>query len=293
MNNIDNILWQVKFLKNSNWLGARNLLRDGIRDYPDDENLKFALAELYQSKQLFRKAIAEYQNLLPFTEQKNLVNFRIANCFLSLAEYRMALNYYNLLLEDTPEMLYNKAFTLSKLNRINEAIEVMEKIFSFNYTVNSELPNILLAELYYTLREFDKALYYLDLAQKNFGKRSSIFYLRGLIYINQQNWLKAYIEFGDAAKLQLQTPHFYKNFGLVCEKIGKTSQAIELFLKSIQISPTDPGGYIELLKIYLTEDRIMEAYSLAQHAKRNIPYSITLSMLYDQILQKINQDLIL
>lgn len=292
MKTSDNILWQVRYLQNKNWLRARDLLHSSLEKDPENSELQQSLAELYQSKKLYRKAIVEYQKLLALSDRKDMVNFRIGNCFLALSEYRLALNYYNILPENNPELIYNKAFTLSKLNRNEEAIDTLKKMFDHNYRINSELPHIFLAELLYTQNQFEQGIKYLDLAESSYGKKGSIFYLRGLIYIRLQNWLKAYLEFENAHKFKVNTPHFCKNYGSVCTKIGKISQAIDLFLKSIKLAPSDPGGYIEIIKLYLDQNRVMEAYSIAQHAKKNIPYSITLSMLYDHILQKVGKDLI-
>jgi tetratricopeptide (TPR) repeat protein len=291
MDRIDNLLWQIKFEIKHNWLKAKNILRKEIEENPGNTKLQTTLADLYQSKRLFRKAITEYQKVLPNTQHRNAILYRIGNCFLALNEFKLAFSYYDQIPDDFPELFYNKAFSLSKLNRQDEAIEVLKKMFSMNFQITSEMPYIFLAELHYTRREFDKAIYYLDIAEKNFGKKGSIFYLRGLTYFNLKNWLKAFIEFQNADKLKVSTAHFYKNFGLSCEKIGKTTKAIDLFLRSIKLAPLDAGSYIELIKIYLGHERVMEAYSIAQHAKKNIPYSITLSMLYDQILQRLNKDL--
>ncbi|MDO9576974.1 MAG: tetratricopeptide repeat protein [Candidatus Cloacimonadales bacterium] len=290
MDKIDNILWQVKYEMKHNWLQARNILRTEIEANPGNAKLLTTLADLYQSKRLFRKAIAEYQKALPISPHRNAILYRIGNCFLALNEYKLAFSYYDQLQDDFPELFYNKAFALSKLNQPDEAIETLETMFSLNYSISSEMPYIFLAELHYTRLEFDKTIHYLDIAENNFGKKGSIFYLRGLTYFNLKNWLKAYIEFQNADKLKVNTAHFYKNFGLACEKIGKTNQAIDLLLKSIKMAPLDSGSYIELIKIYLGHERVIEAYTIAQHAKRNIPYSITISMLYDQILQRMNRN---
>ena len=291
MDKIENLLWQVKFEIKHNWLRARNLLREAIREHPDIPELQITLADLYQSKKLYRKAINEYQQALPLSPQQSSLLFRIGNCFLSLGDYKIALSYYSQLADDFPELIYNKAFALSKLNRTDEAVEVLEKMFSQNYQISSEIPYIFLAEMYYTRQEFEKTIKCLDTAEQNFGKRASIFYLRGVTYFNLTYWLKAYLEFQNAAKMKVETAHFYKNYGLSCEKIGKTTQAIDLLLLSIKMAPLDAGGYIELIKIYLNHGSVIEAYTIAQHAKRNIPYSITLSLLYDQILQKMHHDL--
>lgn len=291
MEQIENVLWQVSFLKKKNWLKARKLLLEAIEVYPQDIELKKTLAELYMLKRLYKKAVHLYQRALLIEPEQPMIRFQLGNCFLSLLEYKLALNYYDQIEETFAELLYNKAFALARLNKTDEAVEVLESMLRIPANINSELPYIFLAELHYTRREFDKTIDYLMIAEKAFGRKGSIHYLRGLTYLNQENWLKAYLEFENAAKLKIDTPHFLKNHGLAAEKIGKTVQAIDLMLQSIKKAPLDSGGYIELIKIYLAHERVMEAYSIAQHARKNIPFSITLSMLYDQILRRVDYDL--
>ena len=287
MNKIENILWQAKLQKNKNWLKVRKLLKEGLEEFPEEKELMLALADLYLSKKIYRKAIEQYQKALELDRNNEFTIFRIGNCFLSLNEYRIAIDYYEKLEKQFPELLYNLAFAYSKIGRVDKSLEILTNLL--NFKVNSELPYLFLAELYFSKNKFKKAIEYIDKAEKSFGKRGTICYLRGLAYFQLRNWLKAYVEFQHAEKLKVGSFHFYRNFGLTCEKIGKTSEAINLILKSVKLSPLDPVGYIELIKIYLVHNRYMEAYSMVQLAKRNVPFSITLSMLYNQILKKINK----
>jgi tetratricopeptide (TPR) repeat protein len=87
----------------------------------------------------------------------------------------------------------------------------------------------------------------------------------------------------------VNSSHFYRNYGLTCEKIGKTLEAVNYLLQSIKLAPMEPVNYIELIRLYLAHDRFMEAYSMVQLAKKNVPFSITLSMLYNQIMDKVNR----
>jgi len=153
----------------------------------------------------------------------------------------------------------------------------------------SEAPYIFMAELLFTRKKFMKALHYLEQAEKYFGKQANLFYLKGLAYYHKGKWLRSYIQLNKADQLKLENHQFYRNYGLVCEKIGKTREAISNLMKSIKLSPASASTYLELIKIYLDHDLIMEAYSIIQHAKRNVPFSISLSLLYNQILQRINK----
>ncbi len=287
MDKIQNILWQAKYHRNRNWLQVRALLKNGLNEFRDNKELLLALAELYMSKKLFRKAIEQYHRVLEQNENDESVIFQIGNCFLSLREFRLALDYYNRIPDGYPELLYNKAFSYSKLGKTKKSIEILQELLK--YKINSELPFVFLAELCFSQKNYKDAIEYINKAEELFGKKGSICYLRGLAYFQLGNWLNAYVEFYDALKLKVNSSHFYRNFGLTCEKIGKTLEAVNYLLQSIKLAPMEPVNYIELIRLYLAHNRFMEAYSMVQLAKKNVPFSITLSMLYNQIMDKVNR----
>ena len=111
----------------------------------------------------------------------------------------------------------------------------------------------------------------------------------GLAFSNLNNFLKAYVEFEYAEKLKVSSANFYKNYALACHKIGKTDKAIELLMNGIKLNPFDPIVYIELIQLYMEHDRYIEAFSIAQLSHKNVPYSVTLSMLYDKILKYLDE----
>jgi len=287
MDKVDNVLWQVKYYKSKQWLNIRNLLLECIEQYPDDLRLKKALAELYMKQKLYVKAIKIFQEILEEDDLDPITYLKIGNCFLFLKEYVLAKEYFEKSKIELPEMTYNKAFALSKIGEIDLSIKIMKQLLiSHSYSV---APFIFLAELYFTKKKYGPALEYLNKAEKMFGKQANLFYLKGLAYFHQKKWIQSYIELEKTDKMKTEDHQFYRNYGLVCEKIGKTKKAIANLLKSIKLSPTSASTYMELIKLYLDHDQVMEAYSIIQHAKRNVPFSISLSFLYNQILQKINK----
>jgi len=111
----------------------------------------------------------------------------------------------------------------------------------------------------------------------------------GLAFFNLKNYLRAYIEFEAADKLKVNSANFFKNYALTCNKIGKTEKAIELLMKGIKLNPFDPIVYIEIIQLYIEHDRYEEAFSIAQLSNKNVPYSVTLTMLYDKILKYLDE----
>jgi tetratricopeptide (TPR) repeat protein len=285
MKQVVNIIWQAKLVQKSNWLEAKKLLSDGIEQFPTDKRLYFELSELYFSKKIFKKAIETYQKFLAFHPDDEGVLFRIANCFLSLNEFHLALSYFNKIQGRFPELLYNMAYAYSKTGKHAKAIEVLKELFKFK--VRSEIPYIFIAELYFAERNYGEAMVYLDIAEKKFGKNSNLFYLRGLAFSHKKQWLKAYVELDNARKLRKRSSHFFRAFGIACEKVGKTDQAVKFLLKSIKAAPRETTNYIELIHVFLMHNKLFEAKAIMNQAQSILPFSLTLSLLRDRIQRKI------
>ncbi len=284
---LNNILWQAKMQLKTNWMGARRILQTGLKEFPNNIELLFFMAEVYFSKRIFRKAIGVYHEILRIEPQNNSAIFQIANSFMAISEFKLAIDYYDRLYANFPELLYNKAYAYSKIGRNDKSITVLENIF--NYKISSILPYIFLAELYFLDGRHKDAIKSLEKAQEKFGKRGNVSYLMGLAYYNLKNYLRAYVEFETAEKLKVNSANFYKNYALTCNKIGKTEKAIELLMKGIKLNPFDPIVYIEIIQLYIEHDRYEEAFSVAQLSNKNVPYSVTLTMLYDKILKYMDE----
>lgn len=279
---VTNILWKAKMQLNTNWLESKRILQTGLEEFPRNIELLLFLAEVYFSKKLFRKAIGVYHEILKIEPDNENAIFQIANSFMVINEFKLAINYYDRLYDNFPELLYNKAYAYSKVGRNEKSIEILENIF--NFKISSLLPYIFLAELYFLAGRHEDSINTLEKAQQKFGKQGNISYLKGLAYYNLKNVLKAYVEFEIASKLKVSSANFYKNYALTCDKIGKTEKAIELLMDGIKKNPFDPVVYIELIQIYLEHDRYGEAFSVAELSKKNVPFSVTLSMLHDKIV---------
>ncbi|MCD6177160.1 MAG: DUF3808 domain-containing protein [Candidatus Cloacimonetes bacterium] len=279
---LNNILWQAKMQLNSNWLDAKQILQDGLEEFPQNTEFLLFLAEIYFSKKLFRKAIGVYHEILRIEQNNETAIFQIANAFMAINEYKLAINYYDMLYNNFPELIYNKAYAYSKIGKNEKSIEILENIF--NFRISSLLPYIFLAELYFLDGRYKDSINTLEKAQQKFGKRGNISYLKGLAYYNLKNILNAYVEFENAEKLKVNSANFFKNYALTCDKIGKTEKAIELLMDGIKKNPFDPIVYIELIQIYLEHERYKEAFSIVELSRKNVPYSVTLSKLHDKIV---------
>jgi len=285
MEKVESILWQAKMQKKRNWLQVRKLLLDGIKQFPQETALYLELGTLYESKKMFRKAIDIYQKAIEIVNYDYQIFYRIGNCFIAINEFSIAVDYYERIEDPFPEILYNTAYAYSRIGKTEKAILILKKVLE--YPVVSQIPYVFIAELYFSQRQYDKVIHYIEIAENKFGKQGTFFYLRGLAFSHQRIWLKTYFEFQQAEKLKFETPVFFRSYGIACEKIGKTEKAVELLLKSIKLAPEDPTNYIELINIYLSHGRILEAARLVKTSQKNVPISFTLSLLKQQIKRRL------
>ncbi len=288
MKKINNIIWKVKYEKNKNWLKAVDLLKDGLKEYPDNYDLHFELAEIYAKNNFIVEAIEEYQYLLSKNQQDSTILFRIANLYLSIEEYEIAIHYFDLIEEYFPEIYYNKAISLNRLGKINESIALLEDLLQ--RTPEFEVGYFFLIEQYLAKKQYVLAIKKIDFVEKKFGKQGQIFYLRGLSYYYLNWWLQAFVEFGKAKKMHFSSKTFLRIYGLSADKIGKTDLCIKLLKENIELDPSNSYNYIDLINILMKHKHFEEAFKIADKAKKNIGKNQTVSLLFNKITSEFNKE---
>ena len=256
-NEIDRIIWQVKYEVDSNWLKATQTLKKAIEKYPHELRLHNELGNLYFFRDAYEQAVKCYEQALNLDSRNVDIIFKLAYCHLVNRDFETAEQYFDLISEVIPEATYNRCVALYKLDKGYQAIELLEElILSSDY---SEKPYILLGKLYLEYERYDKIIDLIERAEKRFGKVSELLYIRGAAYFHTRQWLKAYVDFLDTESSQVETPSFYRMYALTCEKIGQTNKAIEILNQSIEKFPPYYGAYYDLIKIYTMHDRYSEA----------------------------------
>jgi len=199
MNKAEKLIWQAKMLIKSNWINARILLEDGKENFPEKQEIYIMLGDIYAQQDLHKEAIKNYQTALELNPKDDYLRFKYGNCLLVLGEYRLALDQYNQCVRKFPELTYNKAFAYYKMNKINISIQLMETIVED--PLATEMPLIFITELYLMKQEYEKAVSYIEKAERRFGFQGNILYLKGLAFMNMKNYLKAFVTFQKTEKL--------------------------------------------------------------------------------------------
>ena len=264
MDRLKQILFKAQSNKKINWLLSKKVLEDAIEEFPNEKQVYLELAELLNSKKMFAEAIKNYQKALEYDSQNPDIIFKIGTCFLSLDEFALALDYYNQIEDDFSELLYNKAFALSKMDRHDESIEYVKELIATNPP--NDIPYLFLSELYYSQGLFKKAIEILTKAERIFGEKAAIFFIRGSAYSQLEKWLQAVINYSKAYKLNFNYPRFHRNYAIALEKTGSINRAMDIFNKSIDENNTDFQSYFHLIKLYISKQKYDKALELIERA---------------------------
>jgi len=286
MNDIKEILVKANYARKSNWLQAEKILQDGLEMYPQSDELSVELADLYFRNRYYRQAIKTCQSALMYHDRNDLIKI-IANSFLSLKEYRIAIDYYQKISNEKPEILYNMAVAYARLNKHEKAIELINKVIE--YDIKTPVPYILLAELYLSTKKYKEVISCCNRAESISGISGDILFIRGMAWLAQKNLLKAYWDFHLGEGFKISNPEYYRSYGIVCEGIGKTDQAISLLKKAIDYAPDRPGSYLELFRIYFSNNMLTEATDLLQQARDALPSDFPLTIMYNQIIDRLTE----
>jgi len=257
-----NYIWQARFALKNNWLMAVNILLDAINEMPSDKSLYFELADIYSNRKNFDKAIEIYDKILKLDPTDDYARFKIANCYLSLNEAKLALCFYEEIKEFMPESLYNKAIAYQKLDKNKECISTLNELINLNPT--SELPYFFLIEQYLSALKTDKAFKIIEKAEKQFENNPTLHFYKGVCFSYVNKHLNAYNEYRIAEKLNLENPNLLQALGISCSHIGKIEEAIAYFKQAINKNPDTSSAYLELIKILIEKKDFNEAENVVK-----------------------------
>ncbi|MBC7846108.1 MAG: tetratricopeptide repeat protein [Flavobacterium sp.] len=190
---------------------------------------------------------------------------------------------------------YSKAFSLAKAE--------LEK--SLIYQTDFSTGNVMLADYYMKLQDYDKAekfylrglkkdsnmnyallnlsaaynsqgknvqaLKTLELAVKNDSKNERIFYNMALLHNEMNNIPAAEKSFAKAVELKSVNPRVYYNYGLLLNQNKKIKDAETVLLKGIMLNPSNPELYYALTFVYIQSNNRVKAQQTASKLKQLDP----------------------
>ncbi|KRK80572.1 tetratricopeptide repeat protein [Companilactobacillus nodensis] len=141
-------------------------LLTGIRNYPDEDVFKFAIAELYFDENLFSKALTYYDMLL----DEDITNYsgisivlRKASSLAGDGQYEDAISEFEKLnaIELNEDAQYQLGFLYNQVKDYNKSISTLEKLLEINHDYPTAYA--ILAEDYLNIKKNQEAFKYAQL----------------------------------------------------------------------------------------------------------------------------------
>jgi len=281
--NLKNILLRAEVVGKKNWLQAVNLLEKATDEYPRERAIYLTQGDIYARHKKFEQAISSYQKALTINPKDEHLLFIIGNCYLSLSEYQMANVYYAQVSAETPELHYNQALALAYSGRHEESLSHLVILIN-QVSENLNIYYFLIEELL-RLQRYDDAITRLEEIGKRFGVQRHQQILIGFVFSFKKVWLKAYMAFKNADEMgEINSADHLHSYATSALQIGQLDKSVEIFLRAIEINPTQSILYEDIIRLYIQQENFPKARAALEEAKEKLNQSNpVLLMLKDKI----------
>lgn len=224
-----------------------HLLETYLENNPEDKNVRLFFGQFLLKNQLWNKAIEIFSLLVP--EEKPIVSFFLGYSYFMLKDFEMArINYLSFLsLKADRELTYESYIYLAKIE-----IELNDFEQALSYAKQSEILyssfwelHLIYAICYYNLGMDAHAILSIEKAIKLNPKGILSYEWAGKILLRSGDYLKAEKYFTkyveSAEEISSET---YSNLGEVCLNSNKTKSALNYFDLALKIDPDNKNALI-------------------------------------------------
>jgi len=224
-----------------------HLLETYLENNPEDKNVRLFFGQFLLKNQLWNKAIEIFSLLVP--EEKPIVSFFLGYSYFMLKDFEMArINYLSFLsLKADRELTYESYIYLAKIE-----IELNDFEQALSYAKQSEILyssfwelHLIYAICYYNLVMDAHAILSIEKAIKLNPKGILSYEWAGKILLRSGDYLKAEKYFTkyveSAEEISSET---YSNLGEACLNSNKTKSALNYFDLALKIDPDNKNALI-------------------------------------------------
>ena len=251
---------------------AKTLYHKSIDLNPGLLNLNLQLAQIYLKENDLQNAKKYFEKQLSVSNDSQTAALGLAEIYRVEKDYSRALEQYKIALKLDNNNL-NVQFKYGKFlleqGSAAQALKAFENIYKEN-KLNQEL-NKLLADTYFNLNRFDKAIDIYKQSLLGFGKSAEILNDLGNCYFKLEQFEEAADFYKKSIKESEPIIVSFRNLGLAYLRLGKYKEAIPVFEKYCQIKQEDYDFVNILGDIYLKTGDNKSALNSFEYILRSDP----------------------
>ncbi|WP_338790969.1 tetratricopeptide repeat protein (plasmid) [Bernardetia sp. Wsw4-3y2] len=257
---------------NNDFDKAQSTIEEAEALQPSEIEVQLTKAWILQECFKFDEAAEIYQNILPFTDEKEKdeVLYQIASCYQAKNDLKTAIKYYKETLRQNKghkEALYELAFCYDELDDLEGSI-VFYKQFIDNDPYSAEAwYNLALIQTRLSLyRDAIVSYDYASLIEDGF---SSAFFNKGNCHMNLGQYQEALDCFIQTSKLERPTAELYTHIGAAYQKLNKFAEALNFYRKALDFDQEYEMAAFGIGECMEEQERWKEAVHFYQKSLRN------------------------
>ncbi len=215
---------------------ARDLLEDTLRHFPDEENLRLVLAQVYKKEGKNRNAFRIADGILKKNPQSQNANYLLFTLFLGREEWEKAEKHAQRVIE-----LHD-----------SENAEELKNIY------------FMLAMEYARVENFEKGLKYLKQAQTFSANDAELYAALGTFYEGDGKLEEALSEYKKALEISPFSLALYYKIGEIYNRLDRIDEAISVYEKALQINNSDYISLTNLAQLYYRQGEYQKGLKVLQ-----------------------------
>ncbi|HZX11537.1 MAG TPA: tetratricopeptide repeat protein [Acidobacteriota bacterium] len=229
--------------------GAADSLQKAIKNNPDNDNLKYRLAETYQKIEQYEDAAKIYTTLAEDNPDDAKVYFNMMVKMYDEANMPdKAIESAKKLIELQPksaDAYYNVGYMYVKQEQYQEAIPIFKKAIELNPDLEYAYQN--LAVCYSKINQYSNSIQILNQLVDRYPNNADAWLSIAVNYLKMKQWRSAIDPLRKTIELEPNNAQAYYNLGIAYLNLRDNASAREVYL---QLKKIDPGMAQRLLKYF-------------------------------------------
>lgn len=285
---MDTILEAIQLVENNQIEKALKLLKNFVKKANDDE--KFTIAELYLKWGFLEEAAAILQELLIKYPDENDLKLGLVDIYIEIEDDESAIALLDNINENDPEYV-QALLQLADLYQAQGLFEVAEQklLTAKNLLPNEIIIDFALGELFFSIGEYLKAVTYYEKVAKKEVMLADVSVLDRLAesYAAIGEYEKALPLFKKGSE---ESPDKFYKYGVTASQAKRNDIAIKAWRRVIELDEYYHSVYYNLAEALQEEGLVEDAYQIAKKGLQIDSFNKQLFLLAGMIAHQLNQD---
>ncbi len=260
------------YLSQSKYDEAIKYLKDSLSAGHKDNNLYYALGNIYRRQQKINEAIKWYKELIKIDPLDVRGYYGLGNVYNDMDNFAEATRLFEEAVKVAPGGSYGyRGLGLVNADAGNyaEAIKYYKEAIRLDPRDSSIYVDI--GNVYANMSDYSEALRWIREAARMEPDRSYIYANMGRVYENMGSYDEAIKRYEESLRVNVYNSESYLGLGNVYSKQRKYDKAIKMYKEAIRIEPYVPESYYGLGIIYRKQRNYSEAIKCYKEAIRINP----------------------